>query len=198
MDFIPGMNLPEFLATHPSQELRDQFGTAIYAAWQRIYNAHANYADPNSGNYVFMADGRLGLLDFGCVQHYSAEERELNRLAQRFHEGADDVTLAEFLRRAAWAGDAEIVIVNPEYMRLMSAAADWIREPANHQGPFDFGDEGHLKRGLERYAALARKRCTRAHPMYVYFCRSAFGMRAVLYRLRTCMRFPACRVEANA
>ncbi len=120
MDYIPGMNLPEFLATNPSQELCDQFGTAIYSAWQRLYNAHVNYADPSAGNYVFMADGRLGLLDFGCVQHYSAEERELNRLGQRFHEGADDVTLPEFLKRAAWASESEIA--NPEYMAPMIAA----------------------------------------------------------------------------
>ncbi len=182
MEFIPGMHLPEFLATNPSQELRDQFGTAMYAAWQKLYSAHMNYADPSAGNYVFMADGRLGLLDFGCVQHYTAEERELNRLGERFHAGAGEVTLAEFLKRAAWASDAEIA--NPEYMELMGAAVDWLREPASHHGPFDFGDEGHLQRGIDCYAALARRRSTRSHPMYLYFCRTVFGMRAVLYRLR--------------
>ena len=57
-------------------------------------------------------------------------------------------------------------------------------EPIAHKGPFDFGDASHLKRGFERFSRIMRKRYTRSHPMYIYFYRSVFGLRGVLYRLR--------------
>jgi len=73
-EFIPGPHLCNFLKTNPSQELRDAFGLKISRAWFRMYFANASYADPHSGNYVFMNDGRLGLLDFGCIQRFTADE----------------------------------------------------------------------------------------------------------------------------
>jgi hypothetical protein len=57
-------------------------------------------------------------------------------------------------------------------------------EPDNHPGPFDFGDEGHYQRGLDMIAGMIRKRTTRSNPMYVYFERSVFGLKALLLRLR--------------
>ena len=57
-------------------------------------------------------------------------------------------------------------------------------EPIRAEGPFDFGDEGHLKRGLEWFAGMVGSRQVRGHPMYVYFNRCVFGLKALLYRLR--------------
>jgi len=187
MDFIPGAHLPHFLETHPSQQLRDQFGTKMLLAWTRIYAAHMNYADPSAGNYVFMEDGRLGLLDFGCVQRYSPEECDLVRLSLRLLDSME--TFPEFLVRATGASSRDLA--DPEYIRLMTDATQWVLEPVTWEGPFDFGDDAHLKRGIERFSALLRKRYTRSHPMYVYYHRSVFALRAVLYRLRA-------RVDARA
>jgi len=180
MDFIAGPHLAQFLAANPSQELRDQFGTKMYVAWKRIYDAHMNYADPNSGNYIFMDDGRLGLLDFGCIQHFGAEEQELLQLSQPFLDSMD--SFPEFLKRATGASDSDLA--NPEYVGLVADAIGWLIEPAVEEGPFDFGDETHLKHGVERFFGLVRKRYTRGHPMFLYYFRSVFGLWAVLYRLR--------------
>jgi aarF domain-containing kinase len=180
MDFIGGPNLAQFLAANPSQGLRDQFGTKMYVAWKRIYDAHMNYADPNRGNYVFMDDGRLGLLDFGCVQHFGAEERELIQLGQPFLDSMD--SFPEFLKRAAGASDSDLA--NPEYVGMVADATRWLTEPAVEEGPFDFGDQTHLEHGVEQFFNFIRKRYTHSHPMFLYYCRSVFGLWAVLYRLR--------------
>src|SRR5260370_14643597 len=58
MQYIPGALLADFLATNPSQELRNQFGTRMYLATFRMYYAGTTYADPHSGNYLFMSDDR--------------------------------------------------------------------------------------------------------------------------------------------
>src|SRR5665811_433141 len=73
----------DYLGTNPTQASRNAFGTKIYIAWMRMYYAFMTYADPHPGNYLFLSDGRLALIDFGCVQHYSPEERDLVRLAEK-------------------------------------------------------------------------------------------------------------------
>lgn len=181
MQYIPGALLDDFLATNPSQELRNQFGTRMYLATFRMYYAGTTYADPHSGNYLFMSDDRLGLIDFGCVQRYSDEEVGLIRLAEESASGSPEV-LRELFRRGANMEDADFE--NQEHLDLLRESHKWMCEPIQHEGPFDFGNVEHLQRGINLVVAMARKRYTRFHPMYVYFNRSVFGLRALLYRLR--------------
>jgi predicted unusual protein kinase regulating ubiquinone biosynthesis (AarF/ABC1/UbiB family) len=180
MDYIPGLHLPEFLATRPPQELRNRFGAKLLFVWYRMHAARMNYADPQSGNYRFMDDGRLGLIDFGCVQYFTDEEFELLRLAYRSGEG-DPAVVRELLRRGCGATDRDLS--NEDYMGLIGESIRWMAEPVRHVGPFDYGDEQYLKRGVEWFARLVAKRYVRSHPMFMYFHRSAFGVKALLYRL---------------
>ena len=181
MEYIPGVLLNDFLATNPSQELRNQFGAKMYLASLRMYYAEMNYADPHSGNYLFMGDDRLGLIDFGCVQRYGDEEAELIRIAEESASGKPEV-LRELFRRSANLEDVDFK--NQEYVELLTESHKWTCEPIQHEGSFDFGNVEHLRRGIQLVVSLARKRYTRSHPMYVYFNRSVFGLRALLYRLR--------------
>ena len=181
MEYIPGVLLDDFLATNPSQELRNQFGAKMYLASLRMYYAGMNYADPHSGNYVFRDDDRLGLIDFGCVQRYGKEETELIRLGEESASGIPEV-LRELFRRSANLEDVDFK--NQEYIELLTESHKWTCEPIQHEGPFDFGNMEHLERGIQLVVSLARKRYTRSHPMYLYFNRGVFGLRALLYRLR--------------
>ncbi len=181
MDFIPGLHLPEFLATQPPQDLRNRFGTKLFYSWHRMHAARMNYADPQSGNYLFMDDGRLGLIDFGCVQKFNDEEFELLRLGYRIDRG-DESAIRELLRLSCNATAADFG--NQEYMGLINESIRWQKEPVLHEGPFDFGDEEYLKRGVAWFAGLVAKRYTRSHPMWAYFHRSSFGVKALLLRLR--------------
>jgi aarF domain-containing kinase len=180
-DYVQGLHLPEYLATNPTQASRNAFGTKMYIAWFRMYYAFMTYADPHPGNYLFLADGRLGLIDFGCVQHYGSEERELVRLAERMTY-EDSNILREVVQRVCGvtANDPEF----PDYVRTMEESLNWMMEPVRQPGAFDFGDEGHFQRGVDWFTRVVRSRKTRSHPMYVYWNRSIFGFKALLYRLR--------------
>jgi predicted unusual protein kinase regulating ubiquinone biosynthesis (AarF/ABC1/UbiB family) len=180
-DFIEGLHLPAYLATNPTQASRNAFGTKIYVAWQRMYYAGMPYGDPSPGNFLFLNDGRLGLIDFGCVQHYNLEERELTQLADRM-AFEDRSLIGEVVRRACGVGPDD-----PEakaYMQMMEESLDWMLEELRRPGPFDFGDGAHFRRGMDWFSSVTRKRLNRAHPMYVYWNRSIFGSKALLLRLR--------------
>lgn len=177
MEYLEGSNLREFLARRPGQSSRNAYATKIYAAWARMYRNGMGYADPHSGNYLFMRDGRLGLLDFGCVQRYSSEELELLRMAERLFDEPE--LLPAVLRRV---GMTEKQVTNKECLDVLRRNCEWVLEPLRHEGPFDFNGD-HLKRGLKSYSALALKRYTRGHPVFVYWNRTIIGIRTLMYQL---------------
>jgi predicted unusual protein kinase regulating ubiquinone biosynthesis (AarF/ABC1/UbiB family) len=178
---LTGSHLHDFLATDPPQALRNRFGTAIYRSHFRMYYADMNYADPHAGNFLFLDDGRLGLLDFGCVQYYGEEERELGTLSERWITG-DESAIPRVLELACGVrpGDPGFAA----YQSMIRRSFDWMMEPMRTIGAFDFGDEGHLNRGFAFLSGMVRGRTMRAHPTYVYFERTVFGVKALLYRLR--------------
>jgi predicted unusual protein kinase regulating ubiquinone biosynthesis (AarF/ABC1/UbiB family) len=183
MEYLDGVHIRAFLAGNPPQERRDRFGELIFQSGCRLhYAGRLLYADPHPGNYLFRSDGRLGLLDFGCVRPYSDREWECCRLCDlAIRGGHDDVVRA--LRSSlglaeAESTDAELLTRNLEYGR-------WMWRPYWHDGPFDFGDPAYLREGLDRFAALGRARITSPWlPMNAFIARWNFGTVAMLYRLR--------------
>jgi aarF domain-containing kinase len=179
-DFVPGLHLKDFLATNPSQELRNSLGTKMYQTHFRMYYANMNYADPHPGNFLFMNDGRLGLIDFGCVQYYGPQEQEILRLSERLID-EDETVIPELLKIVSGITDSDPA--RAAYLRLIEQSRDWMLEPMRKEGAFDFGDEGHFKRGVEWFSGTVRSHQVRGHPMYVYFHRCVFGLKAMLYRI---------------
>ena len=72
-ELIVGQTLREVCAAAP-QELRDHYGVALNRAmFVSIYGHQLFNADPHPGNYLFLPNGRVAFLDFGCVQRYPRE-----------------------------------------------------------------------------------------------------------------------------
>lgn len=179
-EFLAGQHLEAFLASNPQQDLRNDVGTKMYRAWVRFYYAYMGYGDPHSGNYIFMEDGRLGLIDFGCVQNYSEEESERVRFSDRLRDAPEEARA--FVRRSlTLSGDDPDLEI---YIRLTEEYVNWVSEPLQQNGAFDFGDQRHLQRGVDWLGRIVRERRTPIHPMYFYWNRSVFGLTALLYRLR--------------
>ena len=74
MSFIEGVSLRDFLKGKPSQAMRDLIGKRLdemyYTQLHRLKVLHADY---HPGNFLFQADGRIGLVDFGCVKRLHIE-----------------------------------------------------------------------------------------------------------------------------
>jgi predicted unusual protein kinase regulating ubiquinone biosynthesis (AarF/ABC1/UbiB family) len=69
MDWIDGMHMAEFLATNPSQEIRNKIGQSLWDFYDyQFHTLRKVHADPHPGNFLMTADGRLGILDFGCIK----------------------------------------------------------------------------------------------------------------------------------
>lgn len=70
---LQGQHVNEWLQTQPSQAQRDHYGQLLFDTFLHCaFVLHRLQADPHPGNYLFMADGQLGLLDFGCTRALDA------------------------------------------------------------------------------------------------------------------------------
>ncbi|MFH1418738.1 MAG: AarF/UbiB family protein [Planctomycetota bacterium] len=181
MEYIDGLHLDKFLATKPSQELRNSFGHKISLAVFRLYYAKGLvYADPQPGNYLFMPDGRLGVIDFGCCYHQTAEDISRCADIERTWFGSPEA-LREALIRGCDLTPKQAA--DERRLKLMTEWCAWIREPVDYDGPFDFSDMDYFRRGVATYAEFLRRRYTRSRQVSIWFTKCAYGMRAMLTRL---------------
>ena len=90
MSYVEGESFDEFLARKPPQALSDLVGGRLlemyYAQMQWLKAVHA---DHHPGNYLFHPDGRIGLVDFGCVKRI------------------DVAPIVEAFRRRSWRESAD-------------------------------------------------------------------------------------------
>jgi predicted unusual protein kinase regulating ubiquinone biosynthesis (AarF/ABC1/UbiB family) len=196
-DLVGGVHIHDFLAGNPSHERRDHFGAQIVRAYYRMFFAgHVNYADLHPGNFLFLPDGRLGLLDFGCVRPFTDREWELMRLSMKACDGSRE-EVDRYMRRSI--GLAEDAAMDPDHLRLLERLCNWCWQPTRHRGPFDFGDGQNLRDGAEVFRELTRRRFTRGEPLCVLSARMFFGLFSMLYRLRARVNLRAIGIaEARA
>jgi len=70
MDRLPGVHLAEFLHD-ATEEARQRAGlTLAEIYYEMVFRHRTLHADPHPGNYLFEPDGRVGLVDFGCVKRF--------------------------------------------------------------------------------------------------------------------------------
>jgi predicted unusual protein kinase regulating ubiquinone biosynthesis (AarF/ABC1/UbiB family) len=70
MERLPGLRIEEFVAS-ASPEARVRAGRTLgQMYYAQVFEHRTLHADPHPGNYLFEADGTVGLLDFGCVKRF--------------------------------------------------------------------------------------------------------------------------------
>jgi aarF domain-containing kinase len=182
MERLEGMHLEEFLATNPSQERRNDFARKFLRAWYRLmFAGRLLYADMHPGNFLFMEDDRLGLLDFGFMLELDDTLWELMRKMDRpLTTGRRDERVAA-MKEWSWISDDP---ADQDRLRLSEEYADWSWRSRYHGGEFDFGDEADFRRGVDLFVEMVRKRYNRARPCTPTISRQHFGWRSILYRLR--------------
>jgi predicted unusual protein kinase regulating ubiquinone biosynthesis (AarF/ABC1/UbiB family) len=182
MERLEGVHLDQYLASNPPQEQRDEFARKIFRAWCRIYFAgRLLYADLHPGNFVFMEDGRLGVIDFGFMLPIDDELWTLFQgIARAYSTGRREDRIAA-LKKWAWNSDDP---ADAERLRLFVEYHDWAWRSCYWEGPFDFGDEADFRRGIELFTEIVLRRYNPGRPCTGVLIRQDFGLRSLLYRLK--------------
>ncbi|WP_165225418.1 ABC1 kinase family protein [Aquisphaera insulae] len=181
-EWLEGLHLDEFLAADPPQERRDAFARKIVTAWLRmLYAGRTVYGDMHPGNFVFLEDGRLGVIDFGfMVELDDATWALMEKVDLAMASGRIEDRIA-CVKEWSWIGEDT---AEDERVRLYERFADWQWRSRYTAGDFDFGDEAEFRRGVDLFVEMVRKRYSRSRPCTPALARQQFGVRSLLYRLR--------------
>jgi predicted unusual protein kinase regulating ubiquinone biosynthesis (AarF/ABC1/UbiB family) len=183
MERLGGVHLQEYLARNPSQDERDEFARKIVRAWYRMqYVGRVLYSDFHPGNFLFMDDGRLGVIDFGFMLTFDDELWSVMRnLDRAFTTGRREDRIAAVKE---WSPAITDDPADADFLRLAEETADWEMRARYHGGPFDFGDEADFRRGIDLFSEAVRKRYSKNRPGTLVICRQHMGWRSILYRLK--------------
>ncbi len=69
MDWMQGLHIREWLQTNPSQEEKNAIGQALWDFYHyQVHVLQQVHADPHPGNFIIQEEGKLAIIDFGCVK----------------------------------------------------------------------------------------------------------------------------------
>ena len=182
MEYLPGCHLAEYLATNPSQDERNAYAAKIVRANARIlYRERMMNVDCHPGNFLFMPDGRLGLIDFGCVLMFTDPEEwaRLGRVNNAITTGEEADVRAAMKEWASLSDDPS----DEDQLRLFTLFAQNSWRPFYTPGPYNHGDFANLQEAIDLWTGMARKRYVRCHPTNLLSFRWECGQRMLMYRL---------------
>lgn len=189
MDWVEGMHMKEFLATNPSQEIRNKIGQALWRFYEfQEHSLKSIHADPHPGNFLFREDGTVGVIDFGCIK-VIPENFYYDYFGMIMPELVDNEEALEGMMRRM-----EIIYDNdsPErrklYREIFRTMIDLVAKPHNSE-TFDFGDDAYIDSIYALAEQLSKNQDIRAggdgrgsqHALYVN--RTMFGLYSMLNQL---------------
>lgn len=190
MDWLQGRHLKEFLATNPSQEVRDRVGQALWDFYDyQIHELRTVHADPHPGNFLFKPDGTVNIFDFGCVKvipekFYTAYFQLVDRNIYKDEQRVRKVFL-----------DLELIHENDSreeldfFMPLFRRMIDMLTLPFTLP-EFDFGDESYFG-GIYAFAdeliempEVRNSSKARGSRHSLYINRTYYGLYHMLFELK--------------
>jgi predicted unusual protein kinase regulating ubiquinone biosynthesis (AarF/ABC1/UbiB family) len=125
---VDGARLGDHLEAASPEERARVIGAMIGAVARAVFATGVVHADPHPGNFLICADGRIAVLDFGCVLRLSPAERMgYARLLGVLFAG-DAAGAAEALEALGFAGQRDSMVTLAELicgaMKPGVAAAD--------------------------------------------------------------------------
>jgi len=186
--FLEGDSFEEFLARNPSQEERNHYAQLIFNSFfMGLYHIQMIHADPNPGNFIFMADKKLGLIDFGCVK--KLDDAFLTSFSKLHVALMDEIPDEEVTQQYAAMGmiDYEEKEKMLEFYLEVIKPLDRIYIEIFHGDSYDFKENSDFsKRGFETIMEVQKKQITAVHNMnedYIFVDRTLLGYYAMFEKM---------------
>lgn len=179
MEFIQGKHLSHYLRSKPPQAERDRIGERLLDLFFRqAFDFGLLHADPHPGNYLFLEEGRIGMLDFGCSKKFDREFIDEHKKLFRIPIG-DVAALMGHYRKFGILGDAD-----PRREEKVQALVRMQRADISkyHEDRiFDFGDADHFREIVGGLQSLARLGLTTRG--FVLYVRAKIGLYHLFHQL---------------
>lgn len=180
--YLSGKHLDAWLATQPSQAIRDKAAQHLYDTL--VYSTRTLkrlHADPNPGNYLFHDDGSVSLIDFGCVKQLSDTFVDtLPSLLNAFARNDADAVFAAYRQL-----DMEHTAAPDDfYAKALQPFGEWVSRPMQEE-TFDFGKHrDYTSQAREIIQNLAKASgLNKVADEFVFFDRTVYGLCKIFERM---------------
>lgn len=184
MSFIEGRHLGEFLKENPSQEERNHFGQLLWDFFhEEIRVGGYVHADTHPGNFLFTFDGKLGVIDFGCVKKFP-QDFFINYLKLLpTHLANDEEAIRDlYIQLEVINTDSETPDKEEEYYNFARNYGIMFSKPYRYDS-FDFSDPSYDQqiRHFTKEAPLSNE--LRGSKHFLYTSRVHTGLYNILIKL---------------
>src|SRR3954469_9895832 len=172
---LHGQPLLDFIESRAPDDERFQVARLlILAIWGPFYAARLVHADPHPGNFFVLADGRLGVLDFGATKVLSERFASVYRaFLEENAAGRLHPDVGPMLKRAGFQflGDDE-----EDAFEFCQRVADIVQRPIQSE-TYDFGSDGLVRDMRREFRSDPRLGLSiKPPPEALLFYRSAAGL----------------------
>lgn len=185
-DYLEGVDLGTALA-NPDRAYREAVVTKLSDAyWFQMLRGGVLHADPHPGNYRVLPDGRLGLLDFGCVKVFDDAflhgfTAMVKARMSNDEEGLKDAMVA--LGLVADRGDAR-------ELADMERIASYFSAGLTKDEPFDFAEYSYVRGAKELVTYfLQQRRVPPSQRNMIFMTRVVLGYYEYFSRARAKLNF---------
>lgn len=186
MEWVEGKRLQDFIddiddSNH--QATRNQLAENMFRAWYvPLYYYGVIHGDPHPGNYTIAEDGRINLLDFGCIRLFKAHVvKGVIELYEALRDDNHDQAVAAY---ESWG----FVGLDKETIGILNRWARFVYTPLLHDGirPIQEMRGGAYGRELAMHVHAELKRLGGVTPPreFVLMDRVAVGLGSVFMRLK--------------
>lgn len=145
MDFIHGSHIKEWLKTEPSQELRNKIGQIMWDFYDyQVHKLRMVHADPHPGNFLITEEGKLAILDFGCVKVIPDDFYTNYFRLLRANNLTEDSEFEKILKDIELITSNDTKQVRQLFIEIYGELGDLLSKPFRSK-KFDFGDDAYFK-----------------------------------------------------
>ncbi len=185
MTFLEGRHLGEFLKEDPAQEERNQYGQLLWDFFhEQIKGNDYIHADTHPGNFLFTDEGKLGVIDFGCVKKFPKDffADYLQLLPTHLREDEDEIR-ALFEKIEVLKPNSKDDDIEQEYFEFAKNYGMVFAKPYKEE-VFDFGDPEYDKmiRHFTKEAPLSNE--PRGNRHFIYTTKVHVGLYNILIKLK--------------
>ncbi|WP_245683956.1 ABC1 kinase family protein [Rhodohalobacter halophilus] len=188
MTYLEGKHLKEFLESNPSETERNRYGQLMWDFFhtqiESVMDGHFEFhADTHPGNFLYTPDGKLGVIDYGCVKTFPKDFFYNYLLLLPTHINRDEVAIVELYNKlGVIAGDPN---ENKKEKRFYDFALNYGFAFALPylENTFDFGDPEYreLIRQYTKNTPITNE--PRGNKHFIYSTRVHLGLYHLLMKL---------------
>lgn len=190
MDWIDGKHLKEWVRTEPSISQRNQIGQAMWDFYHyQIHELKQVHADPHPGNFLITDDGKLGIIDFGCVKVIPVDFYEKYFQLMERQVLDDSFDLNSLFLELGFLHKDDTLKQRDFFISIFREMIILLGKPFHYE-EFDFGDDTYFKQIFEvgervsKMKEIRNSKSARGNRHGLYINRTYFGLYNLLNELK--------------